>query len=83
MYTDNRNRKEARKLQKCLQTTHIGKRVMWFKNMSSTQEFAKCFISNNGICMQMDMSLFQTANKKAQDGLGIDGFLLREEYGYP
>jgi hypothetical protein len=31
----------------------------------------------------MDMSLFQTANKKAQDGLGIDGFLLREEFGYP
>jgi hypothetical protein len=31
----------------------------------------------------MDMSLFQIANKKAQVGLGIDGFLLREEFGYP
>jgi hypothetical protein len=31
----------------------------------------------------MDMSLFQTANKKVQDVLGIDGSLLREEYGYP
>jgi BirA family transcriptional regulator, biotin operon repressor / biotin---[acetyl-CoA-carboxylase] ligase len=47
--TDNKVLGQASKLQKCLQTKNIGKRVMWFKKLSSTQEFAKWFISNNGI----------------------------------
>jgi len=45
----NRNLRQESKLQKCLQTRHIGKRVMWFKKLSSTQDFAKCFILDNGI----------------------------------
>jgi BirA family transcriptional regulator, biotin operon repressor / biotin---[acetyl-CoA-carboxylase] ligase len=47
--TGNRVLRQESKLQKCLQTRHIGKRVMWFKKLSSTQDFAKCFILDNGI----------------------------------
>jgi BirA family biotin operon repressor/biotin-[acetyl-CoA-carboxylase] ligase len=47
--TDNRNLKQENKLQKYLRTRHIGKSVMWFKKLSSTQDFAKCFILDNGI----------------------------------
>jgi BirA family biotin operon repressor/biotin-[acetyl-CoA-carboxylase] ligase len=47
--TGNRNLREESKLQKRLQTRHIGKKVMWFKKLSSTQDFAKCFILDNGI----------------------------------
>jgi BirA family biotin operon repressor/biotin-[acetyl-CoA-carboxylase] ligase len=46
---DNRILMQESKLQKCLQTRHIGKRVMWFNKLSSTQDFAKCFILDNGI----------------------------------
>jgi BirA family biotin operon repressor/biotin-[acetyl-CoA-carboxylase] ligase len=70
MYTDNRNLKEARKLQKCLQTTHIGKRVMWFKNMSSTQEFAKCFISNNGISNANGYVIISDSQQKGSGRFG-------------
>jgi BirA family transcriptional regulator, biotin operon repressor / biotin---[acetyl-CoA-carboxylase] ligase len=47
--TGNRILRQESKLQKCLQIRHIGKRVMWFKKLSSTQDFAKCFILDNGI----------------------------------
>jgi BirA family biotin operon repressor/biotin-[acetyl-CoA-carboxylase] ligase len=47
--TGNRILRQESKLQKCLQTRHIGKRVMWFKKLSSTQDSAKCFILDNGI----------------------------------
>jgi BirA family transcriptional regulator, biotin operon repressor / biotin---[acetyl-CoA-carboxylase] ligase len=47
--TGNRVLRQESKLQKCLQTRHIGKRIMWFKKLSSTQDFAKCFILDNGI----------------------------------
>ena len=47
--TDNRILRQESKLRKCLQTRHIGKRVMWFKKLSSTQDFAKYFILDNGI----------------------------------
>ncbi|MGB7679168.1 MAG: biotin--[acetyl-CoA-carboxylase] ligase, partial [Nitrososphaeraceae archaeon] len=70
MYTDNRNRKEARKLQKCLKTTHIGKRVMWFKNLSSTQEFAKCFISNNGISHANGYVIISDSQQKGSGRFG-------------
>ncbi|MGA9297249.1 MAG: biotin--[acetyl-CoA-carboxylase] ligase, partial [Nitrososphaeraceae archaeon] len=63
-------RKEARKLQKCLQTTHIGKKVMWFKNMSSTQEFAKCFISNNGISNANGYVIISDSQQKGSGRFG-------------
>lgn len=41
--------KESIDLQNSLQTKYVGKKVMWFKNLSSTQEFARRLISTNGV----------------------------------
>jgi BirA family biotin operon repressor/biotin-[acetyl-CoA-carboxylase] ligase len=61
---------QASKLQKSLQTKHVGKRVMWFKKLSSTQEFAKWFISNNSISFANGYVIISNSQ---HDGLGRFG----------
>jgi BirA family transcriptional regulator, biotin operon repressor / biotin---[acetyl-CoA-carboxylase] ligase len=68
--TDNKILRQANKLQKCLQTKHLGKRVMWFKKLSSTQEFAKWFISSNGISFANGYVIISNTQ---HDGLGRFG----------
>jgi BirA family biotin operon repressor/biotin-[acetyl-CoA-carboxylase] ligase len=68
--TDNRILRQESKLQKCLQTRHIGKRVMWFKKLSSTQDFAKCFILDNGIS---DADGYVIISNSQHNGLGRFG----------
>ena len=65
--TDNKILRQASKLQRCLQTKCIGKKVMWFKKLSSTQEFAKRFISNNGISSANGYVIISNSQ---QNGLG-------------
>jgi BirA family biotin operon repressor/biotin-[acetyl-CoA-carboxylase] ligase len=68
--TGNKIYRQASKLQKCLQTRHVGKRVMWFEKLSSTQEFAKRFISNNGISFANGYVIISNSQ---QNGLGRYG----------
>jgi BirA family biotin operon repressor/biotin-[acetyl-CoA-carboxylase] ligase len=65
--TNNKNLRQASKLQRRLQTKHIGKTVMWFKKLSSTQEFARRFISNNGISFANGYVIISNSQ---QNGLG-------------
>ena len=68
--TDDRILRQESKLRKCLQTRHIGKRVMWFKKLSSTQDFAKCFILDNGISFANGYVIISNSQ---HDGIGRYG----------
>jgi BirA family transcriptional regulator, biotin operon repressor / biotin---[acetyl-CoA-carboxylase] ligase len=62
--------KESFDLQNSLQTKYIGKRVMWFKNLSSTQEFARRLISMNDVARLNGYVILSDSQRK---GIGRRG----------
>ena len=74
--------KEASNLQDSLHTKYIGKRVMWFRNLSSTQEYARRLIATNGILVLRAVLLFQIVNEKAWAGMETNGFHREVVYGF-
>jgi BirA family transcriptional regulator, biotin operon repressor / biotin---[acetyl-CoA-carboxylase] ligase len=62
--------KEATRLQNSLQTKYIGSRVMWFKNLSSTQEFARRLISMKGMTR---LNGYVIISDRQQNGIGRYG----------
>ena len=62
--------KESIYLQNSLQTKHIGNRVIWFKNLSSTQEFARGLISMNGMTR---LNGYVIISDRQQNGIGRYG----------
>jgi BirA family biotin operon repressor/biotin-[acetyl-CoA-carboxylase] ligase len=55
---------DACKWQDSLQTNYIGKKVMWFKNLSSTQEFAKRFLLTNGVLRSKGYVIISDSQRK-------------------
>jgi BirA family transcriptional regulator, biotin operon repressor / biotin---[acetyl-CoA-carboxylase] ligase len=62
--------KEAIHLQNSLQTKYIGNRVMWFKNLSSTQGFARRLISMKGMTR---LNGYVIISDRQQNGIGRHG----------
>lgn len=62
--------KESIHLQNSLQTNYIGNRVIWFKNLSSTQEFARGLISMNGMTR---LNGYVIISDRQQNGIGRYG----------
>jgi BirA family biotin operon repressor/biotin-[acetyl-CoA-carboxylase] ligase len=62
--------KEASNLQDSLHTKYIGKRVMWFRNLSSTQEYARSLIATHGILRSKGCVIISDSQRK---GMGRNG----------
>lgn len=62
--------KEASSLQDSLHTKYIGKRVMWFRNLSSTQEYARRWIVTKGILRSNGYVIISDSQRK---GIGRNG----------
>jgi BirA family transcriptional regulator, biotin operon repressor / biotin---[acetyl-CoA-carboxylase] ligase len=62
--------KESIHLQNSLQTKYIGNRVIWFKNLSSTQEYARGLISMNGMTR---LNGYVIISDRQQNGTGRYG----------
>lgn len=62
--------KEASTLQDSLHTNYIGKKVMWFRNLSSTQEYARRWIDTNGILRSKGFVIISDSQRK---GIGRNG----------
>jgi BirA family biotin operon repressor/biotin-[acetyl-CoA-carboxylase] ligase len=62
--------KESIDLQNSLQTKYVGKRVMWFKNLDSTQEFARRLISMNSM---MSLNGYVIISDTQRKGIGRHG----------
>jgi BirA family biotin operon repressor/biotin-[acetyl-CoA-carboxylase] ligase len=62
--------KESVDLQNSLQTKYVGNSVMWFKNLSSTQEFARRLISMNGVTRLNGYVIISDSQRK---GIGRHG----------
>jgi BirA family transcriptional regulator, biotin operon repressor / biotin---[acetyl-CoA-carboxylase] ligase len=62
--------KEASTLQDSLHTNHVGKKVMWFRNLSSTQEYARRWIATNGILRSKGFVIISDSQRK---GIGRNG----------
>jgi BirA family biotin operon repressor/biotin-[acetyl-CoA-carboxylase] ligase len=62
--------KEASNLQDSLHTKYIGKRVLWFRDLSSTQEYARRWIARNGILHTKGCVIISDSQRK---GLGRNG----------
>jgi BirA family transcriptional regulator, biotin operon repressor / biotin---[acetyl-CoA-carboxylase] ligase len=61
---------ESIHLQNSLQTKYIGNRVIWFKNLSSTQELARGLISVNGMTR---LNGYVIISDRQQNGIGRCG----------
>ena len=74
--------KEASNLQESLHTKYIGKRVMWFRNLSSTQEYARRLIATNGILSSKGYVIISDSQQKGRAGMEINGFHREVVYGF-